>query len=344
MLQYARARIGRQTIIAGIVCLVVGWLVGWMVFGWLIWPVSWTDADPYDLRQQHKEAYISMVADSYSLNVDRQLARERMVGFEEKETSEILVALIEEREDVGDTRRAQNLRELADILEIPVVGATPIPEPTPQTVAGRISSFVLSVLPVCGILIVVLLIVAVIAIVVYRFSMRPAEVPTEVTKEEEELVRWEEPREAPLGHFVTTYNFGDDGYDTSFNIETPEPDGEFYGACGVGFSEVIGEGSPERIVAFEVWMFDKTDLDNVQTATKVLMSDFAYHNEVLRARMQDRGEAVLAEKGKTIVVDTVGMKLKVEIVELAYGTDPSVPPRSYFEILSTELVPVLKVS
>ncbi len=343
MLEYARARIGRQTIIAGIVCLVVGWLVGWMVFGWLVWPVSWTDADPYDLRREHKEAYISMVADSYSLNVDRELARERMAGFEEKETSEILAALIEEREDVGDTRRAQGLRELADILQISVVRATPIPEATPRTAAGRISSLVRSVLPVCGILVIVLLIVAVIAIVVYRFLVRPAEVPTKVTEEEEELVPWEEPREATLGHFVTTYRLGDDGYDTSFNIETPEPEGEFYGACGVGFSDVIGEGSPEKIVAFEVWIFDKTDLDNVQTATKVLMSDFAYHNEVLRARMQDRGEAVLAETGKTIVVDTLGMRLNVEIVDLDYGTDPSVPPRSYFKTLTTELVPVLRV-
>ncbi len=340
MLQYATALIGRQTIIAGVVCLVVGCLVGWLVFGWLIWPVSWTDADPYDLREQHKEAYVSMVADSYSVNFDRQLARDRMVGFEEEDVAEIMAVLIEEREDSGDAQGVQNLRELGDLLEISIEGVPPTPEPTPQPLTARISSLARSLLPICGVSIVVLLIVAVIAIVVYRFLGRPAVVPAEVAREE--LARWEAPGEAAVGHFVTTYHFGDDGYDTSFNIETAEPEGEFYGACGVGFSEVIGEGSPDKIAAFEVWIFDKTDLDNVQTVTQVLMSEFAYHNDVLRAKMKDRGEAVLAEKGKTIVVDAVGMKLNVEIVDLAYGTDPSVPPRSYFETLTTELVPVLK--
>jgi len=341
MLQDISAVVGRQTIIAGIVCLIVGCLVGWMVFGWLIWPVGWTDADPYDLRREHKEAYVSMLADSYSLNLDRKLAQDRMVGFEEEEIEEILGTLIDEREGVGDSQGARSLRDLASVLQVSVAEATPTPEPTVQPLLGRISSLALSFVPICGVLIIVLLIVALIVIVIYRFLRRPAEVPTEVAREE--LVRREAPGEAALGHFVTTYNFGDDAYDTSFNIETPEPEGEFYGACGVGFSEVMGEGSPDKIVAFEIWIFDKTDLDNVQTVTKVLMSEFAYHNDVLRAKMKDRGEAVLAEKGKTIVIDAVTMGLNAEIVDFAYGTDPSLPPGSYFEALTTELVPVLKM-
>jgi hypothetical protein len=341
MLQYATELIDRRIIIAGVVCLVVGWLVGWMLFGWLIWPVSWTDADPRDLRQEHKEAYISMVADSYALNLDQQLAEERMAGFEEGESQRILVAVIEKREEAGDAQGAQNLQGLAGVLGVSLEGVLPAPQPTPQPLAARISSLALSLLPVCGVLIVVLLIVALIAIVVYRFMIRPAEAPTHVA--EEELIPWEEPGEAALGHFVTTYSFGDDGYDTSFNVETPEPHGDFYGACGAGFSEVIGEGSPDKIVAFEIWIFDKTDLDNVQTITKVLMSEFAYQNDTMRAKMKDRGEAVLAEKGTSIVIDAVGLRLNAEIVDFAYGTDPSVPPRSYFETLTTELVPVLKV-
>jgi hypothetical protein len=344
MRQDLTAVVSLQTIIAGVVCLVVGCLVGWMVFGWLIWPVNWADADPYDLRQEHKEAYISMVADSYALGSDRQLARERVAGFEEEEVKEILATLIEEREDMGDAQGAQNLRALAGALEISLEGAevaaTPTPQATPQTVAGRLSSLAFTFLPICGVLIIVFLIVGLIAIVVYRFMRRPVEVPSEVVREE--FAPREVPGEATLGHFVTTYRLGDDGYDTSFNIETPQPGGEFYGACGVGFSEVIGEGSPDNIVAFEIWLFDKTDLDNVQTVTKVLASEFAFQNEVLRAKLQDRGEAVLVEKGKTIVIDAVGMQLNAEIVDFAYGTDPSLPPRSYFETLSTELVPVLK--
>jgi hypothetical protein len=354
MLEYIPALLGpsRNLIIAIVVCLVLGCLIGWMVFGWLIWPVSWTDADPYDLRREHKEAYVAMVADSYSINNDRQLAEERMGGFEEEEAREIMLAVIQGYEEAGDApgalQGAQNVRDLAGVLGISLEGEVPAPEPTPQPpsegIVGRILSTGRSVLPVCGVFIIVLLIVALIAIIVYRLIMRrPAEVPAEEMVREE-LVRWEAIGEETLGHFVTTYHFGDDGYDTSFNVETPDPEGEFYGACGVGFSETMGEGSPDRIVAFEIWIFDKTDLDNVETVTKVLMSEYAYHNEILRVKMKDRGEPVLAEKGKTIVVDAVGMKLNAEIVDMAYGTDPNMPPNSYFETLTTELVPVLKAS
>jgi hypothetical protein len=343
MLEYATALVGpnRNIIVSGVVCLVVGCLIGWMIFGWLIWPVSWTDADPYDLRRDHKEAYVSMVADSYHVDPDQELAQERVAGFAEEELQEIVLVLVRDYEDAGNTQGAQNVQELAGVLGIPLEGEPPVPEPTPQPPTAGIMSAVRSFLPVCGVLIIVLLVVALIAIIVFRFMRRPEGVPTEELVREE-LVRWEAVGEEALGHFVTTYRLGDDGYDTSFNIETPEPEGEFYGACGVGFSEIMGEGTPDRIVAFEIWIFDKTDLDNVQTVTKVLMSEYAYHNEILQAKMKDRGEAVLAEMGTTIEVDAVGMTLKAEIVDLEYGTDPNMPPNSYFETLTAELVPVLK--
>jgi len=187
------------------------------------------------------------------------------------------------------------------------------------------------------VLLLVVLIVAIIAIIVFRFLQRSGRVPTRVPREE--VGAPGAPEEAGLGHFVTTYNFGDDGYDTSFNIETPGPEGEFYGACGVGFSEIMGEGSPDKIVAFEIWLFDKTDMDNVQTITRVVMSDFAYNNELLRAKMKDRGEAVLVQKGKPIIIDALGLQLNAEIADFAYGTDPSLPANSYFESLTTELIP-----
>jgi len=102
MLEDVATRIGQRAIIAGVVSLVVGCLIGWMVFGWLIWPVNWTDADPYDLRREQKEVYIVLVADSYNINEDGELARQRMVGFSRQEVSEILGTLIAEAEEVGD--------------------------------------------------------------------------------------------------------------------------------------------------------------------------------------------------------------------------------------------------
>ncbi len=341
MLEEVTTMMDRRAIMAGIVGLVVGCLMGWILLGWVIFPVTWTNADPWDLRPEQAEVYIKLVADSYSINEDGELARQRMAGFDRQEVSEILGALTAEAEEAGDADGKRRLQYLGLALDVTPEAPPPAAEPTPQPSAGGITAAIRSLLPICGVLLLVLLILGLVFVIVFRFLQRSGRVPTR--RPWEEVGAPAEPEEGGLGHFVTTYNTGDDGYDTSFNIETPGPEGEFYGACGVGFSEIMGEGSPDKIVAFEIWLFDKTDMDNVQTITKVVMSEFAYSNQVLRAKMKDRGEPVLVQKGKPIVIDALGLQLKAEIADFAYGTDPSLPPNSYFERLTTELVPRFRV-
>ena len=60
-------------------------------------------------------------------------------------------------------------------------------------------------------------------------------------------------------------------FDDSFSVDSPS--GEFLGECGVGISETIGVGDPNKVSAFEVWLFDKND---IQKVTKVLMSAHAF--------------------------------------------------------------------
>jgi hypothetical protein len=342
MLQEMIARIGQRAILAGIAGLVVGCLLGWMVLGWMLFPVTWTNADPWDLRPEQKATYVSMVADSYDVNSDGDLARQRMEGFGSEEISDLLAKLIEEREQAGDTEGKRRLQYLGTVLDTTPSVGTPSPETTPATGTARIFSTVRSMLPICGLILVLLLMVGVIALIIFRIVQQRLPRARREGREEEEFVPAEGPPGVALGRFVTTYSFGDDGYDTSFNIETHGAEGEFYGACGVGFSEVLGEGSPDKIAAFEVWLFDKTDMDNVQTVTKVLMSEFAFKSEVLREKMKDRGEAVLVEPGKTIVIEAVGLKLTAEIADFSYGSDPSLPPNSYLETLTTQLTPAFK--
>jgi hypothetical protein len=340
MLEDVSTMIDRRTIIAGIVGLVVGGLIGWILLGWVLFPVTWTNADPWDLRPEQAEVYIRLVADSYSVNEDAELARQRMAGFDRQEVSEMLGTLTAEAEEAGDAEEKRRLEYLGLALDLTAEAPAPGAEPTPQPSAGGVTARIRSLLPICGLLLVVLVILALAGVIAFRFLQGAGRVPARGVREE--LVGAAEPEEGGLGHFVTTYNFGDDGYDTSFNIETPGPESEFYGACGVGFSEIMGEGSPDKIVAFEIWLFDKTDMDNVQTITKVVMSEFAYSNQILRAKMKDRGEPVLVQKGKPIVIDALGLRLKAEIVDFAYGTDPALPPNGYFESLTTELVPMFK--
>ena len=80
--------------------------------------------------------------------------------------------------------------------------------------------------------------------------------------------------EPPMAQFMATYKLGDDLFDDSFSIDSPG--GEFLGECGVGISETIGVGDPKKVTAFEVWLFDKND---IQTVTKVLMSAHAFHDD-----------------------------------------------------------------
>ena len=92
---------------------------------------------------------------------------------------------------------------------------------------------------------------------------------------------------------------GDNLFDDSFSIESAA--GEFLGECGVGISEAIGVGEPKRVTAFEVWLFDKSD---IRTVTKVLMSDHAYNDGNLRAKLASKGEPVLAQADVPFTLET----------------------------------------
>ena len=91
----------------------------------------------------------------------------------------------------------------------------------------------------------------------------------------------------PVAQFMTTYMQGDDLYDDSFSIDSPS--GEFLGECGVGISDTVGVGDPKKVTAFEVWLFDKND---IQTVTKVLMSEHAFNDQNIRQRLASKGEPV----------------------------------------------------
>ncbi len=141
---------------------------------------------------------------------------------------------------------------------------------------------------------------------------------------------------AALDQFLARYNYGDDGYDMSFSIETPQT--EFLGECGVGICEVLSPGSPQKVTAFEVWLFDK---DDIRTVTKVLLSDFAAANEELRGKLAPKGELVPIKSGDIVDLETKSLRVRARIRELEYGKEGTA--RSYFERFVVELTPQQKV-
>jgi hypothetical protein len=147
----------------------------------------------------------------------------------------------------------------------------------------------------------------------------------------EPAMTYPEGQEPPIVQYLTTYTLGNDLYDDSFSIDSPS--GEFLGECGVGISETIGVGDPKKVTAFEVWLFDKND---IQTVTKVLMSQHAFNDPTINQRLASKGEPVLSEPGKRVVLETATLQLEASVVNMNYGQG-ALPQNSFFDQMTLRL-------
>jgi len=321
----------RRTSVALIGGVVLGLLLG-LAIGWWWWPVQWTNSTPSNLRSDFQSDYILWVAEHYATTGDLEWARSKL-GVEywkEGQLAETLERLAQER----GGQEAVRLRALKQALE-------PQPEATPVAPTVSFWARLRPIAAVCGVGLLVLALVGGALLLFSRWSsQRAARGPVERGRGIAEVpplerVSWgaEGP---PLAQFVTTYKLGDDHYDPSFSIELDS--GEFMGECGVGISETIGVGAPNKVTAFEIWLFDKND---IRTVTKVLMSDYAFHDEALRAKLAPKGEPVLAEVGKDVILETKMLRLRARVVEAEYGTG-NLPPDSFFERLTVDLAAWVK--
>jgi len=327
----------RTNLIIGIVVgLVLGLLLGMLLF-WVLFPVKWTDAHSYDLSPVGRAEYVALVADSFNLDKDATRAAQYLDYWEPAEKEQAVADAIAIYEAEGNTDKVLVVQDFAMAVGIPLPDETAaLPETVPQT------SFFERIRIPCLVFFGVLL-VLVVGWIGYRVltKQRAEAEPVQpfvqpVMVEAPPAEDWEGVGQPPLGHWFTTYELGEDTYDESFSIETQM--GEFLGECGVGISEMIGVGDPAKVTAFEVWLFDKSD---IRTVTKVLMSEHAYQDEALRARLASKGEAVLVEPGSPFVLETSGLQVRVDVTELVYGDD-EMPAGSFFSKLTVELVATTK--
>ncbi len=330
ILQFIRQFI-RQYRVPLIVGGVLGLILG-LIFGWVIWPVQWSNATPSHLRSDFQTDYILWVTKGYAENGDLEWARSKL-GVEFWEEGALAAKLAEVEAGLSG-EQVVRLRALAHALEggVPAGEVSP-QEPPAEPEAGGGSS----PLMICG---VALLVVACVGGVIFLFTQMRAQRAGGVAVERKggvprervaaEVVSWG-PEGPPLAQFFTAYELGDDHYDPSFSVELDN--GEFMGECGVGVSETIGVGTPNKVTAFEVWLFDKSD---IRTVTKVLMSDYAFHDEALRTKLAPKGEPMLVETGKDVVLNTKTLRLRARVVESEYGMD-NLPSNSFFKNLTIEL-------
>ncbi|MEJ2549162.1 MAG: hypothetical protein P8Z41_06690 [Anaerolineales bacterium] len=324
-------KINRNVVVV-VLALIVGIALG-VLYAWIISPVEWVDGAVYQLRRDLRVDYLRMTIDSYALNEDTELAVERYneLGADKADI------LSEVANDPG-TVTSGNIQRFNELVETPPeMEETGETEQTPAAAEGESSSSLSRLLlPVCGA--TLLLGLLLVAALVLRRRMDTGAHDEQYAYEND----YEPAAEAgetdipmsidqPLATFRTTYSVGDDLYDDSFSIESAA--GDFLGECGVGIGDVIGVGEPKKVSAFEIWLFDKND---IQTVTKVLMSRYTFEDVETRANLAAKGDPFEARSGEVISLQTASLTVEARIVDMNYG-DSALPAESYFDRLTVEL-------
>jgi len=295
---------------------VAGFLLGWLVMGWWLWPVQWVNTDPWDLKPEFKRHYIFMAAESYAINSNPELLKERFKGWPSEDLAALLNQL--ERENAENTLLLSRLEAIKSVLELPepkVAQATPAPQapkkgPGMFLALGIISG--LLVLVVLGGLAFRLLKSQTLKVPI-KLPKRPAK--PSPTPKAQPVIEGEYREVLPLVQYSTVYTYGDIRFSESFPIES---DSEYLGECGIESAEVTMPGDPPRYGAFEVWLFDKS---SARTVSKFIAIPKADEAMLASLRAQSSGEVVRAKKGESLRLETEDLECKVSIKEVEFGDE-----------------------
>jgi len=348
----------RSLIIGVLAGLIFGCLVGGglgLYYAWQVSPATYTGgAYPNDLAPGYQNNYLAMVIDSYIVN--RQVAdvQKRLQTFDQPAKIRALGERSVEFQANGQGVEAQLVNDLANQLrqaeswpaetvsaEVGKLAAayqadpakvqavttyggalnvvqqsTPadqpaaqpsLPAPTPAPAEGGGGIPWTQVIYCLIGLIVIIVVVLLIGSWYFKFSRKP---PTK------SQVAWEGEGPAPIKQWTGTYTLGQDNYDEFFTVETLE--GDFLGESGMGILEAIPGSKPKQVIAFDVGLFDKTD---ITTLSRVVMSEHAYYDEALQAKVQanPQAEAILAKPGTEFTLETSAMRVVATIDEMEYG-------------------------
>lgn len=313
----------QNTRVALILGVVLGLILG-LIIGWGLWPVQWTDGTPEVLRADLQEDYLRMTIESFGRTGEPTSATNRW--NELGEAGNATLARVQANPGGLDPALIQQFA--AAVQANP--GAAPVQPPTGGSPAASSAVIYAS-------LAVVVILVAVGGLYLARLlrkgsgTVTPMMQGAEISRHVERTDFQSLGLAPPITQTMTTYVLGDDLYDESFSIDTGG--GEFLGEYGVGVSETIGVGEPKKVAALEIWLFDKND---IKTATKVLMTEHAYNDANIRARLEPKGELVVVKPQEQVLLETATLQLLATVVDMEYGTG-AMPPRSHFERITLEL-------
>lgn len=329
----------RQPRSLAIATAIAGLLFGWLVIGWWLYPVEFIDGNPAQMRADYQQSYLRAAIDSYTLNPDETVARQRLEalgtavdgtmaavaaapGSQSVETIAHFQSLLGTNPAQGTGAQTPNAETGPASQSTSAAGAD-----KPQLTAGNWFT------TMCGITLALGAVLLAVTLLKKRQSgalaasplgprgkVQPSAAPGVISNDA-----------LPLSQWMTTYLMGDDLFDDSFSIDSPA--GEFMGECGVGIADTIGVGTPKRVTAFEIWLFDKND---IQTVTKVLMSSYVFRDDAARGRLSAKGEPALCSPGVEMVLETATLQMVARVVDMQYG-EGALPEDSFFERVTLEL-------
>lgn len=331
-----------------------GLLIGWLLIGWWIWPVTWANALPVDLSPEYRRTYVVGIAYAFQATGDVERARREM---------EALGGGVAQRQALEEALTAASpadrdaLIELERALQLPL-----LPRPVPSLRGG--SSW-------GPLLLGLLLGMSLIGLGAAAFyGVKSGWVSARIADWAHLFVSGSRPEPAPsvkpvvdvvprvevipetiglggegkpaapeqglrlrekLGSFTPTFRRGVEEYTENFDLASPDGS-EYAGDCGMGVSETL-EGDDDRVTALEVWLFDKSD---IRTQTCVLASEYAHSDPVLRKHLSNHGLEVPARPGEAFTIEGQSLVLVGKVLSVTYA-DVGQPPQSVFEEVKVSL-------
>jgi hypothetical protein len=101
-----------------VVAFAVGLVLGWVVIGWWLWPVRWTNSEPWQMRPEYQRTYVALVAASYQQTGDVVRARGAVDGWDDRALAGLLAKM---GSDASTQEERQRLTDLAEALGLPEV-------------------------------------------------------------------------------------------------------------------------------------------------------------------------------------------------------------------------------
>jgi hypothetical protein len=93
----------------------VGLSLGWLIIGWWIWPVKWTNSDPWLLSMEHRMTFVRLVAEDYWHDGDISYAREALTGWDRDDLTDLLATM---QVQASSPEERQHLAALAEALAL----------------------------------------------------------------------------------------------------------------------------------------------------------------------------------------------------------------------------------